>query len=73
MYLFLERGREGEREGEKYQCVGASHMPPAGDLAHNPDIKTTTLWLAGCCWEPSCLVSEAGTSVAKLSKETLGP
>ena len=33
---FLERGREGEREGEKHQCVVASHMPPTGDLAHNP-------------------------------------
>ena len=31
--LFLERGREGEREGEKHQCVGASHIPPTGDLA----------------------------------------
>ena len=25
---FLERGREGEREGEKHQCVVASHMLP---------------------------------------------
>ena len=36
IYLFLERGREGEREGEKPQCVVASHAPPTGDLAHNP-------------------------------------
>ena len=36
IYLFLERGREGEREGEKYQCVVAFHMPPTGDLPHNP-------------------------------------
>ena len=28
-YLFLERGREGE----KHQCVVASHVPPSGDLA----------------------------------------
>ena len=35
-YLFLGRGREGEREGEKCQCVVASHTPPTGDLAHNP-------------------------------------
>ena len=27
---------EEEREGEKYQCVVASHVPPSGDLAHNP-------------------------------------
>ena len=32
-YLFRERGREGEREGQKHQCVVASHVPPTGDLA----------------------------------------
>ena len=37
IYLFLERGREGEREGEKHQCVVASHTPPTGGLAHNLD------------------------------------
>ena len=36
IYLFLERGREGEREGEKHQCVVASWVSPTGDLAHNP-------------------------------------
>ena len=36
IYLFLERGREEEREGEEYQGVVASHMAPTGDLAHNP-------------------------------------
>ena len=30
IYLFLERGREREREGEKHQCVVASHMLPLG-------------------------------------------
>ena len=34
--FFRERAREGEREGEKHQCVFASHSPPTGDLAHNP-------------------------------------
>ena len=30
-YLFiLERGGEGEREGEKHQCVVASRAPPTG-------------------------------------------
>ena len=33
--FFRERGREGEREGEKHQCVVASHMPPTRDLAQN--------------------------------------
>ena len=36
IYLFLERGREREREGEKHQCVVASCMPPTGDPAFNP-------------------------------------
>ena len=35
-YLFLERGREGERQGKKHQCVVVSCMPPTGDLACNP-------------------------------------
>ena len=36
-YLFtLEKGREGETEGEKHQCVAPSHVPPTGDLARNP-------------------------------------
>ena len=33
---FIFREREGEREGEKHQCVIASRVPPTGDLAHNP-------------------------------------
>ena len=37
-YLFLERVREGERVGEKHQCVVASWVPPAGDLARNPGV-----------------------------------
>ena len=28
IYLCLERAREGEREGEKHQCVVASRAPP---------------------------------------------
>ena len=31
-----ERGRDGERKGEKHQYVVASHMAPTGDLACNP-------------------------------------
>ena len=34
IYSFLDGG--GEREGEKHQCVVASHKPPTGDLACNP-------------------------------------
>ena len=35
IYLFLDWGREGEREGKKHQCVVASCAPATGDLAHN--------------------------------------
>ena len=36
VFTFRERGKEGEREGEKHQCVVASPTLPTGDLAHNP-------------------------------------
>ena len=36
LFSFRERGREAGREGEKHQCVVASHVPPTRDLAHNP-------------------------------------
>ena len=29
-FIFREKGREGEREGEKHQCVVASHILPLG-------------------------------------------
>ena len=36
LFIFGEKGRERQREGEKHQCVVASHTPPIGDLPHNP-------------------------------------
>ena len=36
LFIYRQRGREGEREGEKHQCLVATHAPPTGDLAHNP-------------------------------------
>ena len=36
LFIFRESGREGEREGEKHQCIVASHTPCIGDLACNP-------------------------------------
>ena len=35
------RGREGEREGEKHQCVVASCAPTTGGLACNPACAPT--------------------------------
>ena len=51
-YLLLERGKEGERKGEKHQCVVASHASPTGDLACNPGMcpnweLLVTLWFPG--------------------------
>ena len=34
LFIFRERRREGEREGENHQCVVASHAPATVDLAH---------------------------------------
>ena len=52
VFIFTQRGREGEREEEKHQHMVASHAPPTGDLGHNPDmcprlgIKPAILWFA---------------------------
>ena len=66
IYLFLERGREGEREGEKHQCVAASHAPRIGDLAYNP----------GMCpdWESNQqpFGSQTGTQSTELHQQGLG-
>ena len=40
LFIFRERGREGERDKEKHQCVVASHTPPPGDLVPNPGMCT---------------------------------
>ena len=37
LFIFRERGREGEREGEKHQCVVASCAPPTGEQACTTD------------------------------------
>ena len=38
LFIFRQKWRKGVREGEKHQCVVASHTPPTGDLACNPGI-----------------------------------
>ena len=51
IYLFFrEKGKQGEREGEKHQCVVASCVPPTGDLARNPGMclhRESNQWLFG--------------------------
>ena len=41
LFIFREKGREGETEGEKHQHVVASHVPLTGDLACNPAYALT--------------------------------
>ena len=36
LFIFREKGREREREGEKHQCVVAFHAPATGDQALQP-------------------------------------
>ena len=36
IFIFKEKGKEGERDREKYQCVVASHVPHTGDQVRNP-------------------------------------
>ena len=36
LFIFREGGKEREREGEKHQCLVASHVPLIGDFAPNP-------------------------------------
>ena len=45
-YLFIlrERGRKGEREGEKHPRMVASHMPPTEDQALNPGTCPNWEW-----------------------------
>ena len=44
LFIFRQRGRELEREGERYQCVVASRTPPTEVLAHNPGMCLTGKW-----------------------------
>ena len=39
LFIFIERGREREGEGEKHRCVRDTFIGcPTGDLAHNPGV-----------------------------------
>ena len=38
LFIFRQRGRGEEREGEKHQCVCAFCVPPTGDLVCNPGL-----------------------------------
>ena len=44
IHLFLERGRQGEREGEKHQYVVASCVPPTGTWLATQACALTGNW-----------------------------
>ena len=44
LFIFRERGRVGEREGEKHQSVLASRVPPTGNLACNSGMCADGEW-----------------------------
>ena len=41
LFNFRQRGKEGERKGEKHKCVVASCAPPTGDLTHTQAYSLT--------------------------------
>ena len=53
LFIFSQRGREGEREGEKHQCLVASCKPHTGKPGLQPrhvpqlGIELATIWFAG--------------------------
>ena len=49
LFIFRERGREGEREGEKHQCVVASLLGtwPATQACALTGNQLATLWFTG--------------------------
>ena len=60
-YLFIyfrDKGRKGEREGEKHQCVVASRVSPTVDLACNPGMCPD--WESN--WQPFGLQAGAQTT-----------
>ena len=65
LLIFRERGREGERGGEKHQCVVASRVPCTEDLACNP----------GMCpdWESNQWPFGSQPALSPLSYTSQGP
>ena len=87
LFIFRERGREGEREGQKHHCVVASRAPPTMDGACNParcprlGLEPATPWFTG--WHsihwataardgpPFCSISCSSAALAHVRLEPL--
>ena len=65
LFIFRERETEGEREGEKHQCVVASCATPPGDMAR--DLGMCPDWESN--WRP--FSSQAGTQSTELHQPGL--
>ena len=59
LFIFRERGREAEREGDKHQCVVASSVSSTGDLT----------WPA----TKACALTGTRTSNTSVSRPELDP
>ena len=58
LFIFRERGKEGER-GEKHQCVVGSCVSPTGDMAWNPGMcPDWELNQRPSCWQVSTQSTE---------------
>ena len=67
LFVFREKGREGEREREKHQWVVASRAPLTRDLAQNPGMCPD--WELN--WRP--FGSQAGTQSTEPHQPGLDP
>ena len=64
LLVFRESGMEGDRDGEKHQCVVASFTAPTGGPACNPDI--------GSDWESNQQPFGSQTTLNPLSYTSQG-
>ena len=65
---------EGEREGEKHQCVGASCTPPTGDLAQGVCVltgnQTSNSWVHRLALNPLSHTSQGCVPLLKMAHKT---
>ena len=59
LFIFRERRGEGERKGEKHQCVFASPAPLTWDLAHNPGVPWLGIKPVTLCFTVWCSIQWA--------------
>ena len=82
IYLFLERGEGQEKEGERHQCLVASHTPHTREPGPRLGTELATLWFTGqrsIHWATpagagiACFKNSCDTLVAKHSHSKVSP